>query len=204
MNWKIIASGSFLILIVFGSFIGFQFIKNRNNNLLFPQNSNINEITYKEGELPINQQLTMEKEIESQAILVRGRVNSYNKQTKIITMAAESQQKDGSLAVVGLAEIKIEEKTINEFLCWPEFFKTADGKSEIDIKKAAMLVGGNSYLYMKGESKKTIDKIDLYLKGSPFIFVLLESSPAEVGQLLNDTSNLPVQTAKEISILGCQ
>jgi hypothetical protein len=58
-------------------------------------------------------------------------------------------------------------------------------------------------LYIKGEVKKPVDQISQFLSSRPFAFVLLTSSPTDAQKLLDDTTGLPTQVAKEVAILGC-
>jgi hypothetical protein len=204
MNWRILLLGSAFIIIVFFSFFGFQIINNRKLAAVPQTESTSSIVRYENNIVPEQAQRAVEKEVKNQNQLVRGRVSTYNSNTNTLTVAIEQKQFDSSFAVIGLLEILVDNKLINNFLCWPEFFTTANG-SQIDVKQSYFDLQNNSYLFMKGETKKDISQLETYLEGSPYVFALLTQPLTVSGEqeVIKDTSEITRQSVKELAILGC-
>lgn len=203
MNWKVLVAGAFTILVIFLAFLGFQFIENKKRVSIQNQPQQSYNLTFFENGIPSEEAKRIAKaEVMSQTLLVRGEVTQFNKNTNTATVAIETKQLNGTIAVIGLLDISIDPKQIKEFSCWPNAFKSATGQ-EISIRNAYMPVNSNSILYIKGEVKKPINQIQQYLNLKPFVFILLNSSPTDAQAVLTDTSGLPTQLAKEVAILGC-
>lgn len=203
MNWKVLIAGAFTILTVFLTFIGFQFIQNKKRVSIQNQPLQSYNLTFYENGVPSeNAKEIARAEVLSQTVLVRGEVTQFNKTTNTATVAIETKQLNGTIAVIGLLDISIDPKQVKEFSCWPSVFKSPTGQ-EISIRNAYMPINSNSILYIKGEVKKPINQIQQYLDLKPFLFVLLASSPTDAQAVLTDTTGLPTQLAKEVAILGC-
>jgi len=203
MNWKIIAIGSFFICTIFISFIGFQTLKNRNITFNNPPNEpNFSLVTFENDVLPEKEKAIIKNEVKSQNQLARGRVIAYNQINNSFSVAMEQKQIQGTQFVIGVIELKIEEKLINEFLCWPEFFKTASGEL-LDIKTAFFPLQKDSHLVMKGETKHPISELSNYLSSGNYVMALLETSVGNELEVIKDASQLETQYVKELAILGC-
>lgn len=203
MNWKVLLAGAIFILVVFAGYLSFQFIQNRQRISSQPEPLQMSRVTvYENGVVPPTAQEAAKAEVYSQTILVRGEVTQYDANSKIATVAVETKQLNGQMSVIGLLEVSIDPKLIKEFSCWPSAFKTPTGQ-DISLRDAYMPISTNSILYIKGETKKPLAQISQYLTSRPFAFILLTSSPTDAQKLLEDTTGLAVQTAKDVAILGC-
>ncbi len=203
MNWKVLLAGAVFILVVFAGYLSFQFVQNRqriSNQVQAPQMSRVT--VYENGIVPPTAQEAAKAEVYSQTVLIRGEVTQYNQETKLATVAVETKQLNGQMSVIGLLEISIDPKLVKEFSCWPSAFKTPTGQ-DISIRDAYMPISTNSILYIKGEVKKPVTQINQYLSAKPFAFILLTSSPTDAEKLLEDTTGLATQVAKDVAILGC-
>lgn len=200
MNWKIIFGGSFLIVIAFASFIGYQFIQNRNNILNLPEPSPLTQFSrnprsYEESEK------AKEIEGETHKKLIRGKVVSYNPSQGKFTIAAE--QKDGALmTVIGIIDVSIDYDNVNEYLCWPERFQINSEKS-IDITTAFIPMSAESHLYIKGETKKNISAVDNDLNSDSYVFAVLESKIADLESIIESGSSVEPHSLKQLAIIGC-
>lgn len=203
MNWKVLLAGAIFILVVFAGYISFQFIQNRQRISSQAEPLQMSRVTvYENGIVPPTAQEAATAEVYSQTVLVRGEVTRYDQNSKIATVAVETKQLNGQMSVVGLLEVSIDPKLVKEFSCWPSAFKTPTGQ-DISIRDAYMPISTNSILYIKGEVKKPITQINEYLTSRPFAFILLTSSPTDAQKLLDDTTGLATQVAKDVAILGC-
>src|SRR5690606_7080956 len=116
------ASGSFLILLVFFSYLTFQFVSERNNRVNVAQpEANFTPLNI----TPEQQRRFIEQEANTYKQLVRGRVSRYNPDTNIFTVAMEVKGSGPNLNVAGVIDIQIDPARTNEFLCWPEFNLTS-------------------------------------------------------------------------------
>jgi len=201
MNLKILVGGGFLVIVLFATFVGYQFIKNRDNKLNIPGGFIPRVTTFEDGYIPPSSKKAIEAQVKAQNQLIRGKVSRYNNIDKTFTIAMEQRQTNGSYSAIGLVDVSVDAKRIKEFLCWPESFTGFDD-SKIDLKTAYMGFGENSYLHMKGETKKPITELFNTLSDSTYVFALL-SSPLEGDAIVENISNIDVQYITELAILGC-
>ncbi|MCL4208843.1 hypothetical protein KJZ63_04425 [Patescibacteria group bacterium] len=203
MNWKVLLAGAIFILVVFAGYLSFQFVQNRQRISSQAEPLQMSRVTvFENGVVPPNTQEAAKAEVYSQTVLIRGEVTQYNQTSKVATVAVETKQLNGQMSVIGLLEVSIDPKLVKEFSCWPSAFKTPTGQ-EISIRDAYMPISTNSILYIKDEVKKPIAQINQYLTSRPFAFILLTSSPTDAQKLLEDTTGLATQLAKDVAILGC-
>jgi len=204
MNWKILFVGSFLIIAIFSAFVGYQFIKNRNNNLNIPGSELTTQVTtFENGYIPPSAKQAIEQQVKEQNQLIRGTVTSFDNLEKTVTIAMDQRQLNGSYSTIGLIDFIVDEQVIEEYLCWPEVIQGFDG-TQIDIKTAYMGFSDNAYLYLQGETKEDISQLFENIAPSSYVFALL-SSPLKPDStaIVEDTSDIGEQYVSELAILGC-
>lgn len=198
MNWKIILSGSLLIIVAFFSYVGY--ITLDKNKKEISQQSEIN--FYEQSQLSSQSKEVIKNEIQFQNQLIRGRVSAYNPTNNTISLVMHQKQQNGDYLPIGLIDVIIDEDRVKQFLCWPEYF-AAESDNPIDISTAYMPFGPDSKLFIQGETEKQINDLPTYLENKPFLFVVLNTAINDSLELIQDTSTLGPQYASQLAILGC-
>lgn len=203
MNWKVLLAGLLIIFTGFFVIFGFRVIGDQKRTQVTQVEYSNNKIIHSADKAEKLSQEAITADLYSQSTLIRGNVVNYNSQTKTITLALESPTIDRGIEVIGLVEVIADPKLLKDFSCWPESFKTSAG-ADIPLRTVNIPIEQTSVLYIKGETKLPIIELNDYLKSKPFIFALLNSSPTNANKLIDETSTIEPQLAKQLAILKCQ
>lgn len=148
MNNKIVIAGSILITLVF-LVVFFGWTLNLRRNTLLDSGLNSAPVT---NVVPLNDTITQqqikrsEKDVYSTMVVKRGVVVNYSQgQLSLLEKTADEL-------------IELDTSSLTEYKCWPGFFTTSSG-DQVSIYDAFMPMDPISVLYIKGETKKTIDQL---------------------------------------------
>ena len=187
LNWKIILVGGLLITSFFLAYLGYTTI-----NLRKTKQTKLVETPSSDTPLiQTSQQNTeaLKYEAQTHRQLIRGIVTQFNQETNTFGVALETRDDNGVMQVIGVVDVQFNPNVVTEFLCWPEYKETISGES-IDVKKTFISMGRDSFLYLSGETKKSINNLNQYLVDSPYVFAYLSTEIDNFETILSLTETL--------------